>query len=90
MLIASAAIIGESSHPVRGYNTPAASGTPDALQKKGEAKVLLHIGDRRIREEPRNRLGKQLAFPVYETPRGSQIERGRDAIGTICCEVAVA
>ena len=30
-LIASAAIIGESSQPVNGYNTPAASGTPSAL-----------------------------------------------------------
>ena len=30
-LIASAAIIGDSSHPVSGYNTPAASGTPSEL-----------------------------------------------------------
>ena len=30
-LIASAAIIGDSSQPVNGYSTPAASGTPSAL-----------------------------------------------------------
>ena len=30
-LIASAAIIGESNHPVNGNSTPAASGTPSAL-----------------------------------------------------------
>ena len=30
-LIASAAIIGDSSQPVNGYSTPAASGTPIAL-----------------------------------------------------------
>ena len=30
-LIASAAIIGESSQPVSGYSTPAASGMPSAL-----------------------------------------------------------
>jgi hypothetical protein len=30
-LIANAAIIGDSSHPVNGYNTPAAKGTPSAL-----------------------------------------------------------
>ena len=30
-LMAKAAIIGDSSHPVKGYSTPAASGTPSAL-----------------------------------------------------------
>ncbi len=30
-LMASAAIIGDRSHPVSGYNTPAANGTPSAL-----------------------------------------------------------
>ncbi len=30
-LMASAALIGESSQPVNGYSTPAASGTPSAL-----------------------------------------------------------
>ena len=30
-LMASAAITGESSQPVNGYSTPAASGTPSAL-----------------------------------------------------------
>jgi len=30
-LMASAAIIGESSHPVKGYSTPAANGTPSEL-----------------------------------------------------------
>ena len=30
-LIANAAIIGDNNHPVNGYNTPAASGTPSAL-----------------------------------------------------------
>ncbi|CAG2158974.1 unnamed protein product [Oppiella nova] len=30
-LIANAAIIGESSHPVNGYSTPAAKGIPNAL-----------------------------------------------------------
>ena len=30
-LIAKAAIMGDRSHPVSGYNTPAASGTPSAL-----------------------------------------------------------
>jgi hypothetical protein len=30
-LMASAAIIGESSHPVNGYRTPAAKGTPKEL-----------------------------------------------------------
>ena len=33
-LIASAAIIGESSQPVKGYSTPAATGTPRPLYKK--------------------------------------------------------
>ena len=30
-LMASAAIMGDSSQPVNGYSTPAASGTPNAL-----------------------------------------------------------
>ena len=35
--------MGESSQPVKGYNTPAASGTPSALYKNAKARYCLMV-----------------------------------------------
>ena len=42
-LIASAAIKGDSSQPVNGYNTPAAIGMPSALYKKANTRFCFML-----------------------------------------------
>lgn len=48
-LIASAAIIGDSSQPVNGYSSSAASGTKRVIDER-EPNILFHVADRGIRQ----------------------------------------